>query len=151
GPSVELMVVGKISDSQRAAVEARAPIRLNFTGAVARTRIPELDRSAHVLFSSDLNAACPNSVIEALACGLPVVAFDTGALKELVLEGSGRLVPYGGNPWTLDAPDIGALAGAARDILNHQYQFRQAARSTAEKHLDLDIMTAMYLQFMLEA
>ena len=69
----------------------RVPIL--WAGTVSRERIPEIDRSAHLLFSADLHPACPNSVIEAMACGLPVVAFDTGALNELVLGDSGRTCP----------------------------------------------------------
>ncbi len=72
---------------------------------------PEIDRSAHMLFSADLNAACPNSVIEAMACGLPVAGFDTGALNELIVGDAGRLVPYGGDPWRLEKPDISGSGG----------------------------------------
>ncbi len=102
-----------------------------------REQIPQIDRSAHLLFSADINAACPNSVIEAMACGLPVVGFDTGALNELVLGDSGRIVAYGGDVWKLDHPDIDALAKAAVEILNDQLRFRSAARAQAESALGL--------------
>lgn len=147
---MELMVVGKISERQKVLLESQAHIPISWAGAVPRERIPEIDRSAHLLFSADLNAACPNSVIEALACGLPVVAFDTGALNELVLGDSGRLVPYGGDPWKLEKPDIPALAEAAAEILRNESRFRLAARAHAEAALGLDRMVDSYLKFLLE-
>jgi glycosyltransferase involved in cell wall biosynthesis len=147
---MELMVVGKISNEQSARVQARARIPIIWKGTIPREQIPEIDRSAHLLFSADINAACPNSVIEALACGLPVVAFDTGALNELVIGDAGRLVPYGGNPWKLDKPDISALADSAAEILRNRPRFQAGARAQAEKSLGLDLMTDRYLKFLLE-
>ena len=147
---VELMVVGKISDEHKASVQARSRVLIQWIGAVPREQIPQIDRSAHLLFSADINAACPNSVIEAMACGLPVVGFDTGALNELVLGDSGRIVAYGGDVWKLDHPDIAALAKAAAEILNDQLRFRPAARAQAESALGLDQMTDNYLKVLLE-
>ncbi len=148
---VELMVVGKISKEHKASVQSRSRISIQWAGAVPRDEIPQLDRSAHLLFSADINAACPNSVIEAMACGLPVVGFDTGALNELVVGDSGRIVAYGGDVWKLDHPDIAALAKAAAEILNDQPRFRLAARAQAESALGLDQMTDNYLKILLEA
>ncbi|MBI1855239.1 MAG: glycosyltransferase family 4 protein [Chloroflexi bacterium] len=149
GFPMELMVVGQISKEHQAKTQARSRTPIIWEGALPRERIPQIDRSAHLLFSADLNAACPNSVIEALACGLPVVAFDTGALNELVVGGSGRLVPYGGDPWKLDPPDIPALAEAAAHILRNQLRFRAAARAQAESALGLDKMMDGYLKALL--
>jgi glycosyltransferase involved in cell wall biosynthesis len=150
GFSMELMVVGRISAEHQASVEGRSHVPILWAGAVAREKIPDIDRSAHLLFSADLNPACPNAVIEALACGLPVVAFDTGALKELIQGDSGRLVPYGGNPWKLESADMPLLAEAAADILHNQPRFRKAARVAAEKDMGLDRMMDGYLQALLE-
>lgn len=149
--SMELMVVGKISEEHCKAVQERARIPIVWKGAVDHDQIPEIDRSAHLLFSADLNTACPNSVIEALACGLPVVAFDTGALKELVVGDAGRLVPYGGDPWKLEPPDLPALAAAAAEILRDRPRFSRAARAQAEKSLGIDQMVDGYLKALLEA
>ena len=102
-----------------------------------------------MLYSSDINAACPNSVIEALACGLPVVAFDTGALPELVSGDSGRIVPYGADPWKLEQPDITGLAAAALGILDNQEHFRSEARQRAEQAFGLDLMVEKYLEVLL--
>jgi len=146
---VELSVVGKITEEHKKKVEAKTSISIKWVGTVPRERIPEIDRSAHLFFSADLNAACPNSVIEALACGTPVISFDTGALKELVLGDSGRVVPYGSNPWNIEQPDVESLADASVEILQNQNRFRKAAREQAEANLNLDKMVGRYLEFLL--
>jgi glycosyltransferase involved in cell wall biosynthesis len=150
GFAMEVMVVGKIGERMRAAAESASAVPVVWTGPVAHERIPEIDRSAHMFFSADLNPACPNSAIEALACGLPVLAFDTGALRELVLGDSGRLVPYGGDPWRLEKPDVSALAEAGAEILRDRARFSTAARSHAERALGLDRMMDGYLKALLE-
>ena len=149
---VELVIVGKVAPELQARWTERMgemsttiPVQIRWAGLVPRNDIPQIDRSAHVHYSADVNAACPNSVIEALACGLPVVAFDTGALPELVAGNSGRVVPYGTNPWRLEAPDVPALVRAAEEVLNGQVIFRQAARKRAEAIFGLDQMVEAYL------
>ena len=142
---IEIMVVGRITGSVADTWKDKPGVRLNLIGQVRIEKIPELDRSAHVLFAADLNPACPNSVIEALACGLPVVGYDTGALNEIVTEGSGELVPYGGDPWKLEAPGVTGLARAVEHVLDNMAAYRQAARQRAEKWFSLDRMVEGYL------
>lgn len=143
GTQVELTVAGCVPQKARALAEARLPVR--WLGVVEAERIPSLDRSAHVLFSADVMPACPNTVIEALACGLPVVSFETGALPELVTGDAGRLVPYGGNPWRLEAPDLESLTRATAEIVTDQPRFRKGARARAEAGLGLDPMVDGYM------
>ena len=146
---LELQVVGKVDARKQEEVLRKSPIPVDFTGIVPHESIPELDRSAHLLFSAEINAPCPNSVIEALACGLPVVGFQTGALPELVIGDAGRLVPYGGDPWKLDPPDLAGLASAAVEILDDPGRFRLAARRHAEEAFGLDRMVERYLEILL--
>ena len=142
---IELLIVGRVAASLQREYSEKSRIKVNFAGEVPVEKIPELDRSAHVLYAADVNAACPNSVIEALACGLPVVAFDTGALSELITVDAGRLSPYGGDPWNLDPPDIESLAEAANQIITNQVGFRTAARKRAEEAFPLNHMVHGYL------
>jgi glycosyltransferase involved in cell wall biosynthesis len=155
---VELLVAGRVSESVRRQWQGRLeqargalPVSLSWAGLVPLDQIPQLDRSAHLLYSSDINPACPNSVIEALACGLPVIAFDTGALPEMLSGDCGRVVPYGGDPWKLETPDIAALAQAALSVLADQPRFRNEARLRAETVFGLDQMVESYLDILLRA
>jgi glycosyltransferase involved in cell wall biosynthesis len=148
---VELVIAGAVEASIQTYWRQQTDVPLHFLGQISPERIPEVDRSAHLLFSGDIHAACPNSVVEALACGLPVVAFDTGALPELVSGNAGRIVPYGGDPWKLDPPDLEALTGAANQILREQNTYRPAARARAETTLGLDLMVDAYLEVLLPA
>jgi glycosyltransferase involved in cell wall biosynthesis len=145
---IEIVVVGRVAQALQQQWLARTYLELNFTGQVLPEIIPEIDRSAHVLYAADLNPACPNSVIEALACGLPVAGFDTGALPEIITGGSGQLIPYGGDPWKLDPPDIEGLAKAVNHILDHQAEYRAGARQRAEAAFGLDQMVNGYLDAM---
>lgn len=146
---VELVIAGDVAPSLQAYWQNQSHPPIHFMGQVAPDQIPEVDRSAHMLYSADIHAACPNAVVEALACGLPVAAFDTGALSELVTQDAGKIVPYGGDPWRLDPPDLGSLASAALEILEEQERFRPAARARAEAALGLDRMVEAYLEVLL--
>lgn len=143
---VELMIAGRVSPELQRHWTAASKLPIRWSGLVPREAIPALDRSAHLLYSADLNAACPNSVIEALACGLPVVAFATGALPELISGDAGRVTAYGGDPWKLDPPDVHLLATAAAEILRDPERFRKAARLRAKEAFGLDRMVEEYLE-----
>lgn len=147
---VELMVVGRVTPELHSHWEKRAGVPLFWAGVVPRARIPAIDRSAHVLFSADIQAACPNSVIEALACGTPVVAFDTGALAEIVTAEAGKVVNYGSNAWQLEAPDIPALAEATIEILQNQERYRRGARARAEDAFGLEQMVDRYWEVLFD-
>jgi glycosyltransferase involved in cell wall biosynthesis len=116
---------------------------------VPHNQIAEIYRSAHIFFSADINAACPNSVVEALACGTPVTAFDTGAVSELLGGEGGIAVPYGGDPWRLDSPDIPALTLSALKILDNLDHYQETARKRAVSAFNLDQMVDHYLELLL--
>ena len=154
---LELMIVGRVPEKikehwKREFIdESRSgSITLTWKGLVQTENIPSIDNSAHLLYSSDFNAACPNSVIEAMACGLPVLAFDTGALPELVTGDAGRIVPYGGDPWKLDPPDIEVLVTGANEIIENQEHFRRSARTLSENRFDLHQMVNAYLEILVD-
>jgi len=144
--NTEVMVVGRISVTLQQQVLSSSRQVVTFLGEVPPEKIAGLDRSAHLLYAADLNPACPNSVIEALACGLPVAGFDTGALPEIVTGDSGVIVPYGGDPWKLDPPDIDGLAHGVNCILDNQPGYRLAARVRAEQAFGLEAMVESYHQ-----
>ena len=146
--ATELLIVGRVDERRKAEVLANAKADIQFLGVVPRESVPEIDRSADLFFSAEANPPCPNAVIEALACGTPVLGFDTGSLAELVPPSAGCTVPYGGDEWKLDWPDIPALAEAAQEIVANQAGFSAGARKHAEENLGMELMIDKYLDFM---
>jgi len=57
---------------------------ITFTGRIEREEIVEILNSHKVYLCLEEYPPCPNSVIEAMSCNIPVVGFDTGSLRELV-------------------------------------------------------------------
>lgn len=156
GRKVELWVVGKVSSSTKQKWENWLSERgesnsftINWLGTIAHDAISEIYQQSHLLFSADINAACPNSVIESLASGTPVIAFDTGALEEILGDMGGIAVPYGGDSWRLEKPDIPALAESAWKILENLDTYRKSARQRAESVFSLDLMVEKYLDLLL--
>jgi glycosyltransferase involved in cell wall biosynthesis len=146
---IELVIVGRVDARTQNRLMHQTAFRIKFLNAIPREQIPWLMRSAHLLFSAEVNPPCPNSVIEALACGLPVIGFDTGSLSEIVQGEAGRLVPHGADPWKLEPPDIPALAEAAAEVLQNNEPFRKSARERAQAAFGLDKMVDEYLKILL--
>lgn len=148
--TVELMVVGNAPEKMREQVDFNHQASVRWMGMVPHKDIPKLDRSAHVLFPAEINAACPNSVVEAMACGLPVVSYATGSLPELVGESGGIVVPYGSNYWKLEPPDTNGLVTAVVKVLENLPAYRTSARQRAEEMFGLDKMVSAYRHILLD-
>jgi len=76
-------------------------------------------------------------------------SFDTGALPELLSDEGGRIVSYGGDPWTLEPPDMRSLVAAADEVLLNLGKHRIAARARAVANFDVDVMVERYLDFLI--
>jgi len=83
--------------------------RVKFLGLIPHNRLPALYRRARLFVLPSLSESQSNSLMEALASGLPVVATNIGGNPELVNNHNGILVPPG---------DSQALAGAINQALN---------------------------------
>ena len=66
---------------------------VNFAGFVSHEKLPEFYHRADVFVLPSINEGMSNTLLEALASGLPVIVTDTGGTKELLEEGvNGYLV-----------------------------------------------------------
>jgi teichuronic acid biosynthesis glycosyltransferase TuaC len=78
-------------------------------------------RAADVFCLPSYSEGCPNVVVEALACGRPLVATKVGGIPELVNETSGLLIP---------PRDTEALRGALDTALSKQWDSARIARTS---------------------
>jgi glycosyltransferase involved in cell wall biosynthesis len=137
-------ICGGVSPQAKARLEGISGLRL--MGVVPREKMPGVYTEASIFLNLEINPPCPNAVIEAMASGLPVVGFDTGSLAELVPEGAGMTVPYGGDPWRLEGGDTGALKEAVRRVIGRRDEYGREARLVAEKKFGLEKMAENYLE-----
>jgi len=94
--------------------------RVAFTGKVSGERLRQLYTAAEVVVLPSLYEGFGLPAAEAMACGTPVVATNTGALPEVVgSEGAGIIVP---------PRDPQALAAAILDVLQDQAQREKRGR-----------------------
>ena len=100
-----------------------------------RDDVPAILAQADVFVLPSRSEAFPNSIIEAMASGLPVVASNVGGIPELVEDGrTGHLVPPG---------DPKALAAALTRLLDdprRSAEFGAAGRRKIEQNYSFDRM-----------
>ncbi|GHH40811.1 glycosyl transferase [Lentzea cavernae] len=112
-PDVELVVAGAAASrlaqwARRHGVEKRT----HLVGPVARQDMPALLRSADVVACVPRRTSWSPLVLEAMACGAPVVASAVGGLTDAVIDDvTGVLVPPGG---------MKQLVRALREVLDDE-------------------------------
>lgn len=139
----EIRVYGRCRSRAERALRAVPGVRL--AGSVPREEIPARLAAGDLFLGLEMNAACPNSAIEALASGLPVVTLDTGAYRELVGPEAGIFAPFLGDPWSARPPDLEPLVDAIAEALERLPDLSRAARRRAEERLGIERAAAAYL------
>lgn len=142
GDSIKLKVYGAIKSKEEMLKLSKT---INYLGVVKFDQVSEIYKDC-IYLSLDVNAACPNTVIEAMASGVPVVGFDTGALSELVDEESGIIVDYGSDPWKFGYPDVDLLVEAILKVRENWSFYSANARASAEKRFDINRIAANYIE-----
>lgn len=151
-PESRLLLAGRHSwaDSEAQAVEwirnkaqeLHIADHLDLRGEYTQQEAPNLFRQAHLLLHTKYQDPCPRLVVEAMACGLPVVYSATGGMPELVPESAGAGVP-GPEDYEQDHPPRATdLADAVRRVWADYAGFRTGAREHAVSALD----TASWLE-----
>jgi len=156
-PDAELVVAGgpprrdlDISDEYRLLRDAAewhgVTDRVTFTGSVARAEVPALIRSADVVACTPWYEPFGIVALEAMACGVPVVASAVGGLADSVVDQqTGWLVPPR-DPAVLasalgqllaDPAKRAALGAAGADRARRRYSWRGVAAQTEAVYLRL--------------
>ncbi len=145
-PSVlsTIRLIGRMDEDDKARLECIEGV--DVMGEVPRKEMPDHYRDAQLFLNLEVHPPCPNSVVEALASGLPVASFDTGAARELVGDSAGILVPYGSDPWKLQRPDIEGLVVAIEQLAHDRGAVSALARERAKERLSTGQMLTGYGQ-----
>ena len=137
---VTLTIVDERRDNAvRLARKYNVEDRIVFTGKVSLTRLVSLYSTTSILVMSSLYEGFGLPAAEAMACNTPVIATTAGALKEVVTDGTGLLVPPG---------DAGALKNAVQKLLCNK-ELREAmgarGRERAENNFAWPVAAAKTL------
>jgi glycosyltransferase involved in cell wall biosynthesis len=144
-PEAHLAIVGREGDSS--ADVAAAIDRLGLSGSVTlvghTTRVVDYLGNAHVFAFSSLMEGLGTAVLEAMAVGVPVVAFDIPPVREATVGGRfGTLVPVG---------DVVALASAMSGFLAAERRVDVEAREWVRERHDLRRIASEVEQLLTEA
>jgi glycosyltransferase involved in cell wall biosynthesis len=148
---VRMIVAGRMSLSMEAEVcslVARFGLesRVELVGPYTQRDAPEIFRRAHILLHTHYNDVCPTVVVEAMACGLPVVYSQSGGTPELVGEEAGYGVPAVLNWEEVQPPDPHQLAEGILLVAEDWARCSQAARERAVSHFDLEPWLERHIQ-----
>jgi glycosyltransferase involved in cell wall biosynthesis len=130
-PATHLLLVGEGPEEQALRQQvARLGLAdaVTFAGYVAQEDLPPFYRAADVFALASEFDNSPNVVLEAMACGLPVVATDVGGVSQYVMPGrGGALVPSG---------DAGRMAWSLGGWLSDAARTREAGAFNRQQVLE---------------
>lgn len=139
-----LIIAGYISDKSKSQINSLIFARnlqgkVMITGSYSQDIAPNIYSSADAYIMLKYMDASPNVVIEAMACGLPVIYSATGGVPELVGQNCGVGLSLKQN-WESKpySPEPNVVSEAMSFVLANQKSMSKNARTYAENNFDLN-------------
>lgn len=137
GCRVELTIVGSGVDEvglRYTAIQLGIGEVVVFAGQLQQDQVLATLQKSQVYLSTSVAEGLPNSVVEAAACGLPIVSFSCEGISEAVLDGqTGFIVPFGSIDLAVDKIMMLSNNGAMR------FQMGASGRALMERAFEDDV------------
>lgn len=136
---IDLLIIGSGKDEEKLKQQAMKQVagRIHFKGWVASDEQKvQLLNSAECLLLASKREGFPTVVGEALACGLPVISSDVGAIADLVIDNI--------TGWLFAPQDDKALLKHLIKVAENPQkikEMRASIRAFAEKHISVAALT----------
>jgi glycosyltransferase involved in cell wall biosynthesis len=145
GVDVRVLLVGSGPEREGLQSQATGPLEGRVCFAGDSSRVPDMLNAMDVFVLPSLNEGMSNTLLEAMACGLPVLATNVGGNPEIIENDvNGCLFTPGDAEWLADK-----LKLLARDP-NLIHQLGTAARNRAIESFSLSRMLETYRSFYLD-
>ena len=157
-PKVKLNIVGKIDKITNENLKKIDCNNCIFHGVKDQDYMDILYKNSHIGIATSYLDACPNSVVEMLSCGLPVITTTASGAFELVnqAEAFGVFEKYDLDYFELECynkiPKININQWAAKidNVMENYEYFRNFSKHIFEKNLNINLISQKYINFAYE-
>jgi glycosyltransferase involved in cell wall biosynthesis len=133
-PEIDVVLLwrdwGSREEAGRALARLAPPHNVKIERADGR-EMPSIYRSSDAvacLYDRDFGKSCPNSVVEALGCGIPAIVSNSIGIAPLLSDSHAGLAV---------ARDVRTVVDAVRVMRDRHHSFARGARSLAERAFDV--------------
>ena len=132
-PEARLLIAGdgeerKAIENKISSMELKEEVHL--LGNVTHNRLPQILNAADIFILTSVAEGLPNAILEAMACGLPVVATNVGGIHEVVKSGV--------NGFLIDTRQPRDVAKALSQALKKQEALGRGAIVTIKKNYSIE-------------
>lgn len=127
-PDAELTLVGPVLPEVRPVLRRFVDARVHVLGEVPHERLPAYYRRADVLVFPSINDAFGLVILEAMACGIPVVATEHSGAPDVIDDGV--------HGFTVPIRSVGGLKERLQWLATHRDEARQMGRQARLRVLD---------------
>lgn len=133
--SIELLLFGKANKN-----ELTIPLKINELGSITTMKkMRTVYNAADLFIIPSLQDNLPNTIMESMACGTPVVGFNTGGIPEMI--------DHKENGYIAIFKDAGDLVNGIQFTLENASQLGKQARQKVLDNYTQEIVAEKYISF----
>jgi glycosyltransferase involved in cell wall biosynthesis len=126
GVDIQLDIAGEgnlMAELRRLPEKVGVEGRVNFMGRVPAEQMPQLYRDNDIFVMSSAHEGMSNAMLEAMACGLPIVTTRCEGVEELIAD----------NGIVVDRPNAGLIARAIKALIDDPARYEQMSAAAVKQ------------------
>ena len=127
-PFIKLQLIGEGDEKEElehGTLNMKHGTQIEFLGRIEHEKLPQYYQNADVFVLPSLNEGMSNTMLEALASGLPLISTNTGGAEELVADGE--------NGFIVKMKDVDDIAAKLEMLIQNPELRLRMARKSREK------------------